>query len=800
MDNNDEILDEFLLEALEIFDQLDLDFVKLEQTPTDKKLIGSIFRAMHTLKGSSGFFAFHRLEKVAHSGESLLSNARDGALLLNGSLISLLLETSDRLREIIEGIRQTRSESEGDDTALLKLLEEAISGQVPSERDLDAIADAPIAPPVLIAIDAAGDSVSAVESKVVLTLDSATTAVSAQISTQVPESESSENLEEDANSQIENRSLDLPNLTNPINPGKTKTQAAKSTEIVQPVKVSVELLDTLMNLVSEMVLARNRLLSFATNSTDVNFSSMVRTIDIITLELQERMMKTRMQPISQVWTKFPRLVRDIAQETKKTVDLIQIGSETELDRTLLDSIRDPLVHIIRNSVDHGIELPEVRRANGKNPTGTITLRSMHENGMVVIEISDDGAGINIPVVAKKAVSKGIITEEKLAKLSEREILDLIFLPGFSTKEQISNLSGRGVGMDVVKTNIQQIGGSVDIATSAKGTTFSLRIPLTLAIMPAVFVRCQSERFAIPQNNLFEMVRHEPREGVAGIENFNGVPVFRLRNKLIPLLVLNNELGFCEGLPDPTQPLNIVVVQAAGIRFGLIVDEVLYMQEVVVKPIGPLLKSVNLYSGATILGDGLVSLIFDISGLAVRSGLVSKLLDQDLDTKESSMQEDDSNLQSMLLFDLVETKRIAIPLDCVERLEFFNGSQIDRRGEDSVIIYNDKIMKLISLPFYLERIPVDIAATDKLSVIVHYHKGEPLGLIVHQIHDIVRLSDVVTRINPPILGILGNTIYHDEVIAILDLPQVLSLSNTISFEEMRDVTPYATHANLIEMED
>jgi two-component system chemotaxis sensor kinase CheA len=330
---------------------------------------------------------------------------------------------------------------------------------------------------------------------------------------------------------------------------KDGPEPERSTEVAAPIKVSVELLDKLMNLVSEMVLARNRLLSFARTSGDLAFNNTVRRIDTVTLELQERMMKTRMQSISHVWTKFPRLVRDIAQDTGKKVELIQIGAETELDRTLLEAVRDPLVHIIRNSVDHGIESPSERAAKGKSEQGSVKLRSFHENGMVVIEIADDGAGINLPLVAKKAVEKGLVTAERVAKLTEREIIDFIYLPGFSTKDQISNLSGRGVGMDVVRTNIQEIGGNVDIATSGQGTRLRLSIPLTLAIMPAVFVRCKEHSYAIPQVNVFEMLRYEPKEGVPGVEDFYGVPVFRLRDKLIPLVFLNHQLKL-DDQPSP----------------------------------------------------------------------------------------------------------------------------------------------------------------------------------------------------------------------------------------------------------
>jgi two-component system chemotaxis sensor kinase CheA len=749
MDNNDQILTEFLIEAQEIFDQLDLDFVQLEQTPDDKKLVGNIFRAMHTLKGSSGFFAFHRLEKVAHAGESLLSKIRDGALILNADMTDALLETSDRLREIVAGIEKSRIESVGDDSNLIANLKSLTEGGPSLHSKSDANDSSTNTPPLQAVIQEAAPQ------------------------------------EKVKPQEVEVFTPELPALELDSNTTDVSTSDnVKSGEIVAPVKVSVELLDKLMNLVSEMVLARNRLLSFAMNSGgDANFTSTVRTIDMVTLELQERMMKTRMQPISQVWAKFPRLVRDISQECGKKVELVQIGAETELDRTLLEGIRDPLVHIIRNSVDHGIELPSVRLASGKRELGTVTLKSMHENGMVVIEITDDGAGIDISLVGKKALEKGLVSQEKLSKLSDREIIDFIYLPGFSTKEKITNLSGRGVGMDVVRTNVQKIGGSVDISSSPKGTKLRLRIPLTLAIMPAVFVRCMDQRFAIPQNNLFEMVRHEPKEGVTGLEDFYGVPVFRLRNQLIPLLFLNRELRLSDSLPGQDAILNIVVVQAAGISFGLVVDEVLFMQEVVVKPLGPLLKGTPTYSGATILGDGRVAMILDIGGLAIRSGLVSKLLDKQFEENVSVGVEGVDSGQTMLLFDLLDLERIAIPLDYVDRLETFPASRIEHRGNQEVILYGDQIMKLIWLSHYVEGASQKgLYGDESISVVVHYHEGQPIGFVVKQIHDIVSVPSEIIMISPPQRGIVGSSIVNETVVSILNVEEILNLSGLSNFEK------------------
>jgi len=743
MANSDQFLEEFLLEAEEIFDQLDQAFVLLEKNPEDKKLVGNIFRALHTLKGSSGFFSFRRIERVAHAGESLLGKIREGSRVLDVTATNVLLQTMDRLRDIVKGVEVTRAEPHGDDTQLLLDLKTLIEGgEVAVSQSLDATSSNPPA---------------------------------SEVPPEVGPSESGNSAQPKVSGAPESMVLNKQRPHEPLPETREPAQveAARNSEVAQPLKVNVELLDRLMNMVSELVLARNRLLSFASHSSDANFSSTVRAIDMVTLGLQTSMLETRMQPISNVWSKFPRLVRDTAQSCGKKVELVQMGSETELDRTLLESIRDPLIHIIRNSVDHGIELPEERLAKGKKETGNITLKAMHENGMVVITIADDGAGINLPVVAQKAVHKGLVTSERLAKMSEREILDLIFLPGFSTKDSVSNLSGRGVGMDVVRTNIQQIGGNVDVTTSEHGTQLRIRIPLTLAIMPAVFVRCGTHRFAIPQNNLFEMVRHKKGSGSLGLENFFGVPVFRLRNKLIPVLILNKELQIQGDDFESKEALNIVVVQAAGICFGMVVDEVLFMQEVVVKSVGTLLKKVSIYSGATILGDGRVAMIFDIGGIAVRSGLISKLLEndfkEDLEENHVALQEG----QSALLFDLVNQDRIALPLDYVDRLETFPAHRIERRGPHDVILYGDKILRLIWLSDYVEgKAPSGDYRSENVSVVVHYHKGQPLGFVVKQVHDIVSIPNEIIMLSPPQPGVMGSAIWNDSVVSILNVEDII----------------------------
>ena len=749
MDNNDDILAEFIIEAREILDQLDLDFVQLEETPDDKKLVGNIFRAMHTLKGSSGFFAFKRLEKVSHAGESLLGKIRDGHLALDTQKTSTLLMALDALREIISGIEVANTEPAGDDALLIAdLLSLANGGEVSSNNNRGAIPTPQPSPPPLETTQTTEDLVlDAIESEDIEATDEA----------------------------LMGDSL-VATDTEMVVDAAAPSGNARTTEVAAPVKVNLELLDKLMNLVSEMVLARNRLLPFTAEFGDHNFSNTVRSIDLLTLELQERMMKTRMQPISQVWAKFPRLVRDIANDCHKKVTLIQEGAETELDRTLLDGIRDPLIHIIRNSVDHGIELPAERLAKGKPENGKVLLRAIHENGMVVIEIADDGGGIKFDAVRQKAVDKKLVSFEDAKKLSDMQLLEFIFLPGFSTNQVVTNLSGRGVGMDVVKNNISAIGGSIEIDSHrGKGTNIRLKIPLTLAIMPALFVRCESERYAIPQNSISEMVRIDPTNST-GLEDFYGTPVFRLRGKLVPLLFLNQQLKLSEHGPDSTKAINVAILQSSGISFGLVVDEVLNMQEVVVKPLGALLKGIPDFAGATILGDGRVALILDVDGMAIHSGLVAKIQARPLnpDTVFDQVREEEV---AMLLFELAGLERIAIPLDNVERLENFALSRVQRNGSREVVQYGDHIMHLIRMNDYIEggQPSVD-STTQPLSVIVHYVNQMPIGLVVSQVHDIIHVPKKLQAANPPQRGLAGCVLMGEKVINVIDLQEILMMRN------------------------
>ena len=754
------ILGEFVIEAGEILDRLDIDFVQLEKNSTDKKLVENIFRGMHTLKGSSGFFAFKRLETLAHACETLLSKVREGEITLNAGRVTVLLHGFDSLRKIIAGISEVRVEPDGDDASIVALLLAIANGETVSEQAvMRPGADS----------DEGGDQVQAVEPRGSLQSLGVSPGEVTVGDTVVP-----------ADALVAVSAKGSPSLQPPVNRATVNAEASKNHELAAPVKVNVELLDKLMNLVSELVLARNRLLPFVTDNTDLHFSSAVRTIDMLTLELQERMMKTRMQPISQLWSKFPRLVRDLSNELGKSVELIQEGAETELDRTLLEAIRDPLVHIVRNTVDHGIEIPATRLQANKPAAGKLVLQARHENGMVVVEIIDDGGGIDFEKVRDRSVEKGFWTAEKASKLSDQELIETLFLPGFSTKDAVTSLSGRGVGMDVVKTNITQIGGTIEVESprGSIGTKIRLKIPLTLAIMPALFVRSESERFAIPQNSLLEMVRLNLATDPNGLEDFFGTPVFRLRGQLHPLLFLNRHLELSDRTPGPESAINIAVVQSGGVRFGLVVDEVLNMQEVVVKPIGPLFKGLLDFAGATILGNGRVALILDVDGIAMSSGLIAKVQSHQLHEaviveKLTSIAEE----TTMLLFSIDGMGSMALPLKYINRFEIFAADRIQHNGTKLVVNYGQDIMPLIVVKDFIggtRRRGLD--GSRPISVIVHYVRDQPYGLVVDQIFDIVQVPSKLFALAPPQRGLLGCSLLGEKVINILDLPEIMMLRN------------------------
>jgi two-component system chemotaxis sensor kinase CheA len=530
-----------------------------------------------------------------------------------------------------------------------------------------------------------------------------------------------------------------------------------------------------MNLVGELVLARNQIIQFSRTSEDSTMAAASQRLNLITTELQEGVMKTRMQPIRNAWAKLPRVVRDLSNAFGKRVNVRMDGADTELDKTILEAIKDPLTHIVRNAVDHGLEMPDVRVAAGKPREGTLWLRAFHEGGQVNVEIRDDGAGINLERVKEKAIAQGLATPDQLSAMSERELTNLILLPGFSTAQKVTNVSGRGVGMDVVKTNVEKIGGTLDIhSVPGRGTTLRVKIPLTLAIVPALVITCEGDRYAIPQVSLLELVRLDGDRAPLEIELVHNEPAYRLRGRLLPLLYLDEELGLrSKRLPQEhgkASSVNIVVLQAEDRHFGLVVDQINDTQEIVVKPLGKQLKSISTYAGATIMGDGAVSLILDVNGLAARGRVLTKHRDQPLGDSHENATEESQATTSWLLVDPGDGSRVAVSLTSVDRLEEFSASQLERTGHQYVVQYRDAIMPLIPLS---SSGYIDEASGSPLQVIVHSRGEQCVGIVVGRILDVV--DDVVSLRREHPEDASNSRIIAGRVTTLADIPAIVNNS-------------------------
>jgi two-component system chemotaxis sensor kinase CheA len=782
----DDLVKEFLVESYEGLDRLDREFIALEQDPQNSEHLGSIFRTIHTIKGTCGFFGFVRLQAVTHAGESLLSKLRDGELLLNQDIANALLALVDAVRHML-GIIES-SGAEGDDghngliLRLTGLLNLAPAGggapvQLIDDESLPPGAGGQLAQGTLTALFAAADPSAAAPARA----DTAPPAgLPAPGGRQLPD-EPATDRERQSTARTTSRPADKEagdgrppgsdsrhQRTDSQRADEHKSEAHGLADTT--IRVDVLQLDRLMNLVGELVLVRNRILQFSNQQADKAFVATSQLLNQLTTELQEGVMKTRMQPIGNVWSKFPRVVRDLAQSCGKQVRIEMDGKETELDKTLIEAIKDPLTHLVRNSIDHGIELPEVRRALGKASEGVLRLHAFHEGGLVIIEIADDGGGINAIKVRAKALEKGLITQQEAAELDERGMVDLIFLPGFSTAEKVTNISGRGVGMDVVRTNIERISGHVDIHNRpGQGTTITIKIPLTLAIIPALLITSGGERFAIPQVSLLELVRlatdHTP-------EQVYGAPVYRLRGQLLPLVFLNHELGLPAAAPGARQ--NLIVLQADDRRFGLVVDAVNDAEEIVVKPLDQALKGLQVYAGATILGDGQVALILDVLGLGLRSHAVDLTAERQL---PPAAPKSDHPHQAMLLFTSPDDGRMAIPLSQVTRLEELPRKSIERVGACDIVQLRGDIIPLIYVFKHLPerrkepRNPDCGLPEDIIQLAIHSHQGRHVGLVVGRILDAVDASGAVQRAAGR-QGILGCLVINERVTEILDIEGVV----------------------------
>ncbi len=752
----DELTREFLIESQEGLDRMERCLTDLEERPHDTELLGEIFRSVHTIKGTTGFLGFKRLERLAHAGENLLGLLRDGKLSANQVIITGLLHLMDALRGILKTIEADSNEGEGEDAELIGRLHdlqhpEAAVASLNAKAAVGNSAQAKAAPPAPPMVHQTRPSLPAIPDAETAPAPKAPANRPAQIEAKGPAIESK------------------PLADAPADPGKPKVMTTAASD--STLRVDVMLLNRMMNLVGELVLTRNQILQ--ATSLDPNLTLLSRRLDMVTADLRESVMKARMQPVSNVFSKFPRIIRDLSQALNRKVRLVMEGQETELDKSLLEAIKDPLTHAVRNSLDHGIEPPDVRIAAGKDPEGTLKLRAYQESSHVIIEVSDDGAGIRVERVRAKAIERGLIAAERAAQMAERELLQLIFLPGFSTAEAVTNVSGRGVGMDVVRTNVEKIGGKVEIdSRPGKGTTLRLRIPLTLAIIPALIVRSLNQSFALPQGALSELVHIPPERVSTAIEYMEGTPLYRLRGQLLPLIFLDRLLSPGSASTSLTSEARaerdnfIAVLDADGRRFGLVVDGLADPEEIVVKPLSGVLKSIGLYSGATVLGSGDLALILDPGSIASRAGVAMRAQEEEQAGIVQEEAETDVMASRYLLVEALE-RRAAVPLGDVLRIERIPLSRIEYIGYRPVLNFEGQLLPVEDSGGVLAAAGGNPEA--QLTVVVCREGNRHVGIAVSHVLDVAAGSELFEAGSQHHAS--GVTLLKDHVTGIVDLAAV-----------------------------
>lgn len=685
----DELVADFISEASESLLNLDNEIVELESNPENDELLGKIFRVMHTIKGTCGFLALDKLASVAHAGENILDQMRSKKIPINSENISIILESIDTIKSIVSYIQTNGKEPETDYSDLINKINSSINGENNSP------------------LEAEQEATPALEKS----------------DKEKQEKEQPPILEdkEDPKDAVEVKQAPIPEAPSQENDEN------------QTIRVRVKRLEELMQTVSELVLNRNQLLQLDRSIRNNALSSSLKSLDTLTTSIQETVMKTRMQPISNAWIKMPRLVRDLSNDLNKKIKLVMIGQETELDKQLIEAIKDPLMHMVRNSADHGLEKEEDRLAAGKSAEGVITLKAYHVSGHIIIEVSDDGYGINIDKVKSKILENSLATENDLKLLSEQQIIQYVFRAGFSTATAVTSVSGRGVGMDVVKNNIDKIRGSVELqSVTGKGSTFIIKIPLTLAIMPILIIESQKQKFGIPQANILEMILVNDASEY-NIEEINNHKILRLREALLPLVTLSEILQLNE--TKETKEYYIIVCNINNINFGIIVDNIYDTEEIVLKPISLALKAVNIYSGITVLGNGDVIIILDLNGIVEQVSLAHSETVEEIKKEES----EENILSSFLLVKSAEGHK-AIPLELVSRLEEIDMGKLEDLKGNKVIQYQDALMYVESLdPDY--KIPNE----GKQLVIVLDNNEHIIGLVVEKIIEIVR-QNIEDKIN------------------------------------------------------
>jgi two-component system, chemotaxis family, sensor kinase CheA len=764
----DDLLREFLTETSESLDTVDNQLVRFEQDPNNAKILDNIFRLVHTIKGTCGFLGLPRLEALAHAGETLMGKFRDG-MPVTAEAVSLILSSIDRIKEILSGLEATEAEPEGNDQDLIVKLQQMV------ERGMAAMAAAAAAPakpaieqgtlvPQILERQLRPGEVSLDE----LERAFRDTAIEvapppAPVAPPAPPKQAAP----------EPKAAAAPAAPAPkpaaARPARSMIEEVLEADKVanQSIRVNVDTLEHLMTMVSELVLTRNQLLEISRRNEDTEFKVPLQRLSNVTAELQEGVMKTRMQPIGNAWQKLPRIVRDLSGELHKQIELEMHGADTELDRQVLDLIKDPLTHMVRNSADHGLETPAERLASGKPEQGTIRLSAYHEGGHIIICIADNGRGLNTEKIKAKAISSGLVSEAELEKLTEAQIHKFIFAPGFSTAAAVTSVSGRGVGMDVVRTNIDQIGGTIDIKSVAgEGSSVTIKIPLTLAIVSALIVEAGGDRFAIPQLAVVELVRARANSEHR-IERIKDTAVLRLRNKLLPLMHLKKLLKIDDGSSSDPENGFIVVTQVGSQTFGIVVDGVFHTEEIVVKPMSTKLRHIDMFSGNTILGDGAVIMIIDPNGIARAlgaAGSASHEINENAAARAASAEQ----LTSLLVFRAGSAQPKAVPLGLVTRLEEIAVDKIELSNGRYMVQYRDQLMPLVQMK------GVSVQTSGSQPILVFADDQRSMGLVVDEIIDIVeeKLNIEVAGSSD---GILGSAVIKGQATEVIDVGHFLPMA-------------------------
>jgi two-component system chemotaxis sensor kinase CheA len=812
----DDLLREFLTETGESLDTVDNQLVKFEQEPNNARILDNIFRLVHTIKGTCGFLGLPRLEALAHAGETLMGKFRDG-MPVKAEAVTLILSSIDRIKEILAGLEATEAEPEGNDHDLISQLEEMV------ERGMAAMAAAPVieAPPVApaapkqtqgtlidqtlerplrpgeVSLDELERAFRETAIEVAPVHEAAAPAPAAVQPKAEAKPKSRDNVKDVANKDMAKEAKVKEARAAAAKPAAGKTSAdadmPEGDKVAnQSIRVNVDTLEHLMTMVSELVLTRNQLLEISRRNEDTEFKVPLQRLSNVTAELQEGVMKTRMQPIGNAWQKLPRIVRDLSGELGKQIELEMHGADTELDRQVLDLIKDPLTHMVRNSADHGLETPAERAAAGKPDTGTIRLSAYHEGGHIIICIADNGRGLNTERIKAKAVSSGLVSEAELEKMSEAQIHKFIFAPGFSTAAAITSVSGRGVGMDVVRTNIDQIGGTIDIKSVAgEGSSVTIKIPLTLAIVSALIVEAAGDRFAIPQLSVVELVRARANSEHR-IERIKDTAVLRLRNKLLPLIHLKKLLKIDDGSTSDPENGFIVVTQVGSQTFGIVVDGVFHTEEIVVKPMSTKLRHIDMFSGNTILGDGAVIMIIDPNGIAKALGASGSSAHEMSEEHAAAHASSGEQMTSLLVFRAGTPQPKAVPLALVTRLEEIAADKIELSNGRYMVQYRDQLMPLVQME------GVEVRSTGSQPILVFVDDKRAMGLVVDEIVDIVE-----ERLNIEVAGsregILGSAVIKGQATEVIDVGHFLPMAFADWFTR-KEMKPSALAQSILLVDD